>query len=120
MKLAIVGSRTFNGYETLVTEVRYFLIGCRVLLSDVSYIISGGANGADTLAEIFAKQHQIPMEIFKPDWNKYGMRAGFIRNVKIVDNCDILIAFWDGRSKGTKHSIELAKQAGKIVKIIYG
>jgi hypothetical protein len=110
MKLAIVGSRTFNDYELL----------CGVIdeVKDIELIISGGANGADSLAEKYAKDHSIPTKIYHADWNKYGKRAGYIRNVDIITNCDCVIAFWDCKSKGTKHSIDLANTQKKKLLII--
>ena len=76
-------------------------------------IISGGANGADTLAEMFADKFGCPILIIRPDWDAYGKRAGFLRNEEIVNEADVVLAFWDGESKGTKHTINLTKKAGK-------
>jgi len=108
MKLAVIGSRDFNNYkqlEIILDELKdYITITC---------IISGGANGADSLAEIYAKKNNIPTEIYKPDWKKYGKGAGFIRNTTIWDNSNIGIAFWDGKSKGTAHSFNIAKKQKK-------
>ena len=113
MKVAIVGSRTFNNFEKLESDI------CeRINPSEISLIISGGSKGADTLAVEFAKKYNIPRQIFNPDWAKFGNRAGPIRNKKIVAACDILIAFWDGKSKGTKSSIDLAKKYEKGYYII--
>jgi hypothetical protein len=103
VKLAIVGSRTFNDYELLKNTVYR-------IKSSVLQIISGGAKGADSLAKRYADDNDIELVEFIPDWNKYGRSAGFRRNVEIVENCDALIAFWDGVSNGTNHSINLAKE----------
>jgi predicted Rossmann fold nucleotide-binding protein DprA/Smf involved in DNA uptake len=110
MKLAIVGTRTFTDYEFLCWEVNKF--------SNITEIISGGAKGADKLAEQYAKEHKIPLSIYPADWNKYGNSAGPIRNKTIVENADEIIAFWDGESPGTKSTIELAKKYNKKYKII--
>lgn len=85
------------------------------VLNDIypSEIVSGGAKGVDSFAEAWAKLHLIPVKIFKPDWSA-GKKAGALRNRQIVDYCDELIAFWDGQSKGTKISIEMAKTANKL------
>ena len=105
MKLAIVGSRTFLDYEVLQkTLLEHFQ------LSEIESIISGGAIGTDTLAETFAHQHAIPMVVMKPDWARYGKRAGFLRNTQIIEAATHVIAFWDGASSGTKNSIETAKR----------
>lgn len=110
MKLAVVGSRTFIDYSLLKdTLLRY----------TITEIISGGASGADALGERFADDFNIPTRIFHPDWKKYGKTAGFIRNVDIVKHCDGLIAFWDGFSKGTKHSIDIARAHNKLLDVVY-
>jgi hypothetical protein len=101
MKVAIIGSRNFNDYEFLRTAC--------ILFPDIDLIISGGARGADSLAERYAKEANIPTLIFKPDWS-IGKQAGYLRNIKIIEAADIVLAFWDGVSKGTKHSIDLAEK----------
>jgi hypothetical protein len=84
-------------------------------------IVSGGAKGADKLGEQFADEFRFKKLIFKPDWELFGKRAGFIRNEKIIQNADVVFAFWDGKSKGTAHSISLAEDYGKELYIIkYG
>ena len=107
MKLAIIGSRTFNDYERMCNEI------LTLFTDKIECIVSGGAKGADSLGERYAKERDIQTIILKPDWNKYGRSAGFIRNHDIIKTCTHVIAFWDGQSKGTKHSIDLAKQLGK-------
>lgn len=112
MDVAIVGSRNFNNYSFMRSNLlQHFNV------DDIKCICSGGAKGADTLAEMFADEFNIPTKVFLADWAKHGKSAGFIRNVDIVDNADIVIAFWDGISKGTKHSIDLAKKKCKEVLI---
>ena len=111
MKVAIIGSRSFNDYQRL----------CQVLnpvKDKITLIVSGGARGADELSERFAKDNNIKTLIFLPDWDKYGKKAGFLRNKDIVENSDIVIAFWDGVSPGTKSSIDYANNTSKKVKII--
>lgn len=113
MKLGVVGSRTFNDYNLLKDIINNinstFKIEC---------IVSGGANGADKLGEKYAIEYNIPTEIYLPDWKKYGKKAGFIRNEDIVKNSDRIIAFWDGKSKGTKNTINLCKKYFKKCYII--
>lgn len=110
MNYAIIGSRTFIDYDKFKTE-------CDKHLQNISKIISGGAKGADSLAARYAKDNNISLLEIIPEWNKYGNQAGFIRNKLIISACDIVIAFWDNQSKGTKHSIEFAKRL-KIKTII--
>lgn len=110
MKVGIVGSRNFNDYKLLVETLRE--------VPKIDMIISGGAVGADTLGEMYAKHNDIPTLIFRPEWDKYGKSAGFIRNHDIVKNSDIVFAFWDGKSKGTQSSIDICEKQGKNYKII--
>ena len=128
VNIAIVGSRDFEDYELLYNELKEFLFDIdyegdlngewsEVLYSKYNSvkIISGGAKGADTLGERFAKDFNLDTLIFKPDWNMYGKSAGFIRNRKIVENCDVLFAFQVNKSRGTQHSIDLARELKKEV-----
>ena len=80
--------------------------------------MSGGAKGADSFAEAWAKERNIKVQIFLPDWEKHGKSAGYIRNGHIIAEADACIAFWDGESKGTKLSISLAEMKGIPLKII--
>jgi hypothetical protein len=108
MKLAIIGSRTFNDYELLKTTILN-----KFEFSTIEKIVSGGAKGADTLGERFAAEFNILFEVFPADWKKHGRAAGYIRNTTIIQSADTVIAFWDGTSRGTKHSIDLAKKLRK-------
>jgi hypothetical protein len=117
MKLAIVGSRTFNNYEQLA-GVLYDLFGLgRSTPKDT--IISGGAKGADKLAKDFAENWDLEYIEFPAEWDKFGKSAGFIRNQQIVDACDMVLAFWDGKSRGTKDTIDKARIAKKPTLIVY-
>lgn len=114
-RLAIIGSRTFDDYGKLAVTIHnhFYLV-------QITEIISGGAKGADSLAKKYARQYlNIKYTEFPAEWNKYGKSAGFIRNQQIIDNCDLLLAFWDGESRGTADTIEKAKKARKPTFIIY-
>jgi hypothetical protein len=112
-KIAIVGSRTYTNYE----ELKSFVFSC-IPLSEIELVISGAAkNGADSLVVRFAKEFNLPLKEFPADWDTYGKRAGFIRNVDIVEASDMVICFWDGYSKGTKHDIDIATEKGKELHI---
>jgi hypothetical protein len=78
----IAGSRDFNDYEYLKSRI-----------PECSKIISGGAKGADTLAEKYAKEFNIPIEIIRPEWDKFGKKAGMIRNIEMIKKCDLAIFF---------------------------
>jgi hypothetical protein len=113
MKLAVIGSRTFKDYDLMKEELSKLNSK-----EEITEIVSGGAKGADSLAERYAKEFNIPVKVFEANWDKHGRRAGPLRNIKIVDYCDSLIAFWDSKSTGTKHSIGLAKEQKKSVVIV--
>ncbi len=80
-----------------------------------SMIVSGGASGADSYSERYARENGLAILIFYPNWNLYGKKAGFIRNSQIIEAADEICAFWDGASKGTLDSIDKARKLGKIV-----
>lgn len=84
----------------------------------LSKVISGGAKGADAYAEEYAKYEGVDIEVYKPDWDKHGNSAGYLRNAILVEKADMVIAYWDGESKGTAHSIELAIRQRKPLAII--
>lgn len=109
MHIGFIGSRDFSD-RVLATHVvsffqnRFGNFTC----------VSGGAKGADTICADICEQltKQKPL-IFIPDWKQFGRAAGMIRNREIVDNSEILIAFWDGKSKGTKDSINYSRKQNK-------
>lgn len=102
---AIVGSRHFTDYE-LFCEV------CDTFKCQMQRIVSGGARGADTLAERYAKENRIELLVFPAEWHLYGKAAGPKRNQQIVDEADHMIAFLAPHSKGTRNSITLAQRKG--------
>ena len=112
LKIGVIGSRSFNDYKLLKDTLDQYK-------GKVWLIVSGGARGADSLGEKWAKENNVKTLIHRPDWNVHGKAAGFIRNELIVDDSDLIIAFWDGLSRGSEHTINLAKKKGKEVKIIY-
>jgi hypothetical protein len=109
MKVAVIGSRSFTDYELMKKTLSAITI---------TEIISGHAMGADSLGEKYAIENNIPTKIFYPDWEKYGKKAGFIRNTDIINEAELVIAFWDGTSKGCGDSIEKAKKLNKKILII--
>lgn len=108
-RIAVIGSRTFNNYAALEFTLNS-------LIKEPTIIVSGGAKGADYLAEAYANKHKLKTDIYYPDWD-LGNHAGFLRNKTIIDNCDEVIAFTNG-SKGTANSISIAQKQGKKVTII--
>ena len=110
MRVAVVGSRSFADEKMMFAELDK--------LQGISLIVSGGARGADRMGEAYAAKRNIPTKIFLPDWNQFGKSAGFRRNNDIIENADFVLAFWDGKSPGTKSSIDLAKRARKEIRVL--
>ena len=109
MKVAIVGSRNFTDYGQLTAAVEDLTI---------TEVISGGAAGADRLAERWAQEQGKHLTVIRAEWECYGRSAGMIRNAEIVKRADMIIALWDGQSPGTRATIGMAKKAGKKLKIV--
>jgi uncharacterized phage-like protein YoqJ len=112
MKIAMVGSRTFCDKTLVYLKVDEWFIN-----HPERELVSGGAKGVDTWAWEAVRLLKNICWIFPADWIKYGKSAGYIRNEEIVRQADHVVAFWDGESKGTKHTIDLAIKAGKPVDI---
>lgn len=112
-KLIVAGGRDFNDAAALETKL-YDLADGALAFKNVS-IVSGMARGADALGFAFAKTNNIQCYEFSADWDKYGKSAGFRRNADMAYFADGLLAFWDGKSKGTKHMIECMYALNKPV-----
>ena len=110
-RIIIAGSRTFNNYPRLHKELKNYISKYNLKPEEIE-IISGTARGADKLGENFARVNGIKCVRFPADWNTYGKSAGYIRNAEMAKYASqehgVLFAFWDGKSKGTKHMIDLA------------
>jgi len=104
-KVAIVGSRDFTDYEFLKEKVFEVIDP-----SQIECVISGGARGADALAERFADEFELKKDIKPADWTRWGRGAGPMRNTLVVNACDILIAFWMNRTPGTLDAIKKARK----------
>ena len=113
-RVIIAGGRDFGDYELLYRKLDTYL-GNK--MPNVQ-IVSGLARGADTLGLRYAQDHNLDTARFPAEWDRWGRGAGYIRNREMADNADALIAFWDGRSKGTKHMIDLAVEKGLLVKVV--
>ena len=116
-RVIIAGCRDFNDYELLKEKCDYFLQDEKK--EDV-VIISGHASGADALGERYAQERGFQLETFPADWKAHGRAAGPIRNARMASAANALIAFWDGKSRGTKNMIETAKNHNlKVVVVRY-
>lgn len=115
-KVIIAGSRDFSDYELLKRICMRIL--AELAGADEVTIISGHARGADRLGERFAREHHLPCDSCPADWKRYGKAAGPIRNAEMAKMADVLIAFWDGESAGTRSMIDLARSYGLAVYVI--
>ena len=116
MRLAIIGSRSFNDYERLKSVIfDLFRHECFRFNS----IVSGGASGADSLGAKFAKENGVSLKEYLPEWDKYGKSAAFKRNRTIIENSDCVLCFWNGISRGTEDSIRIARELKKMTVIVY-
>ncbi len=107
MKLLVAGSRNIDNINLEL-----------YIPKETTFIISGGAAGVDTLAEEYADKHRISKLILRPRYDLYRRNAPLKRNDEMVDICDQVLVFWDGVSKGTKHTIDYAKKIGKPIEVI--
>lgn len=103
--VAIVGSRGFEDYETMQTVLDEYLCDEEDLV-----ILCGMARGADTLGERWAVENGHRIKYYPAEWDVYGKSAGYRRNTDMAEQADIVVAFWDGKSKGTKHMIDCAER----------
>lgn len=106
MKVAVIGSRNLKVND----------LG-RYLPPDTTEIVSGGATGIDSCAREYANSHGIKLTEFLPEYKKYGRSAPLKRNITIIEYSDIVLAFWDGQSRGTKFVIDNCQRLGVEVKI---
>lgn len=106
MKVAIIGSRGLS-----VTDLG------RYLPENTTEIVSGGARGVDTSAREYALSHGIKLTEFLPEYTRFGRSAPLKRNITIIEYADIVLAFWDGKSRGTKFVIDNCRRLGVEVRI---
>jgi len=109
-RVAVVGGRDFTNYlrlKKILDSVKGKILS----------LVSGGAKGADQLVEKYAIENGFTIEVYQADWDTLGKKAGPLRNKKIVDNSDVVIAFWNGVSRGTKSTIDIAKRNNKLIKV---
>lgn len=110
MRVIIAGSRD-------IVNIDYVNIAMEMCGFVPSIVISGTARGADRLGEQWAQDRDIPIERYPAEWDKYGKSAGYRRNEQMAKSADALVALWDGKSKGTKHMIDIANRENLAVYI---
>ena len=108
MRVIIAGGRDINDFDLVLDAVEDSGF-------DIDTVVSGGARGVDHMGEIFASEMNLKLNVYEADWERNGRAAGPIRNRKMAENADALIAIWDGKSRGTKNMIETAKKLGLLV-----
>jgi ABC-type enterochelin transport system substrate-binding protein len=113
MKVIIAGGRNFRDYDKLRESCDNILVNQKEV-----EIVSGTAAGADTLGERYAQEKGYEVKKFPAQWDLYGKSAGYKRNQQMAEYADGLIAFWDGKSKGPKHMIDIANKMGLKVRVI--
>ena len=114
MILIIAGSRNITDIKVLYSALH----DTGIDPDEIDEVVSGTARGVDRLGEYWATDNEINVIKFPANWDKFGKSAGYIRNAKMAEYSDTLLAIWDGKSKGTKHMIDLMKKQSKAV-VIY-
>ncbi|MBE6592699.1 MAG: hypothetical protein E7642_01750 [Ruminococcaceae bacterium] len=107
MKMLIVGSRSITDFDLSA-----------YIPKEVDTIISGGADGVDSLAEQYADTHRLSKYILRPRYDLYGRAAPIKRNEQMVDISDAVLIIWDGRSKGTQYTLKYAKKSNKQITLV--
>ena len=111
-RVIIAGGRDFDDYEYMSIKLNELFKDQNVFNNKAIKVISGMATGADTLGIRYADEHKLTKILFPANWKEYPRIAGFLRNNDMLSIATHLIAFWDGKSSGTKHMIEIAKMKG--------
>ena len=113
IKVIIAGGREFKDYKLLCK-----ICDLKLRNKDDVEIVSGTARGTDQLGEKYAKERKYILKEFPANWDEFGKSAGYIRNKQMAEYADALICFWDGKSKGTKHMIDLARKYNLKIRIV--
>ena len=115
MRILVAGSRTFDQYKLMVDAMENVVIA----IPGEDCIVEGCARGADRLAELYGLNAGIYVEHHPADWDTWGRGAGFRRNVEMLESgIAVVVAFWDGKSRGTKHTIDQAHERLIPVEVI--
>lgn len=107
MKLLIVGSRSIRDFDL-----------SPYISANVDTVISGGADGIDSLAEQYADSHRLSKYILRPRYDLYGRAAPLRRNEDMVDMANAVLIIWDGKSKGTEYTLKYAKKTNKQITVV--
>ncbi len=116
-RLVVAGCRDFNDYSLLAQALDKYITS--LIDNKNIIIISGCAEGADKLGELYASENNLKVEKFPAEWEKYGKYAGPRRNEQMAKVADAVIVFWDGKSRGTQSMIKYAKRYHKSCQVVY-
>ena len=116
MRLIVAGGRDFTDTNRMIAELQKLVDSGEI--TDSPELVCGMARGADLTAYNLWKEAGMVIHQFPADWDKLGKRAGYVRNTEMAKFADVLVAFWDGKSKGTKHMIDIMGKLGKPVYVV--
>ena len=116
IRCIVAGGRDFTDILTATQELDALLLD-KYAIEDIE-IVSGCANGADKIGELYAKNRGIAVKKFPADWDTHGKKAGYLRNTEMAEYANRCVVFWDGKSKGSKHMIDIAKAKKIITRVI--
>lgn len=112
MKVIIAGSRDVTEINDVIVAMNNMNDHIDISINDITEVVSGTARGVDRLGEQWARNMEIPVHRMPANWDLYGKSAGYRRNEEMAKYADVLVAIWDGQSRGTKHMINLAANYG--------
>lgn len=117
IRVVVAGGRDFNGFGLGFQKITKLL---RTITQDFGEVevVCGEARGADTVGKEWARDNGVPVASFPADWEEHGKAAGHIRNAAMAEYGTHLIAFWDGKSRGTKNMIDVARSKGLKVALV--
>lgn len=116
MKLIVAGGRDFVNTNRMIEELQKLVNSGNI--PDCPELVCGMARGADMLAYSLWANHNMKIHTFPADWKTHPRSAGYIRNAEMGNFADVLVAFWDGKSRGTKHMIDIMQRLNKPVYIV--
>lgn len=122
IRIIVAGSRGFDNYALLSSRLDKYMGELSPVYRKIAEIISGTARGADRLGEKYAKEKRFDLKKFPANWEKFGNKAGYLRNREMAeyaaDGIGVLFLFWDGNSKGSKNMLELAHRYGLELNVV--
>jgi hypothetical protein len=111
--LLVSGSREITNAQWCSKCINDALVDWNLTPRDLAFVVNGNARGVDKHALVWARDHGVKVQLFEPDWNKYGKKAGILRNDEMLALATHVITLWDGKSPGTAHVIRRAKETQK-------